>query len=216
MKFNFFIFIYKENNMGKEMREHIDRVKNWEQFLNERYKISNIPNNIILLSKDKSEGGHFLLFDIKNKKPIGYIDFSYYDLIKSYVVNGAFSEHGYGPFLYESAMTMVYPNGLGMSRDSSTSPDALEVWEKFDKRKDVKKERFESGEITHKKKDLPSGGFYNDRPEYLEYIFQLEDTKFFYDYGKNKLNKLLEIGIKYKNEHNITDDDIEEMSWDLE
>jgi hypothetical protein len=36
------------------------------------------------------------------------------------------------------------------------------------------------------------------------------------DYGKDKLNKLLNIGIKYKIKYNISDDDIEHMSWDLE
>src|SRR5574344_1525637 len=29
------IFIYKDKTMSKEMREHIDRVKKWKQFLNE-------------------------------------------------------------------------------------------------------------------------------------------------------------------------------------
>ena len=35
--FNFKIFIYKENIMSKEMREQIDRVKNWKQFMNEGF-----------------------------------------------------------------------------------------------------------------------------------------------------------------------------------
>ena len=36
------IFIYKDKVMSKEMREQIDKVKNWKQFLNEnkRSKVS--------------------------------------------------------------------------------------------------------------------------------------------------------------------------------
>jgi len=119
------------------MREQINKVKNFGQFLNERYEINNLPKNIVLLSESNS--GTFLLYNINTKTPIGYISFGQYPTINSYTVGGAYSEHGYGPFLYECAMTYVYPNGLSMSRDGSTSFDALEVWKKFDKRSDVKK-----------------------------------------------------------------------------
>ena len=34
-KFNFLIFIYKDKTMSKEMREQINKVKNFGQFLNE-------------------------------------------------------------------------------------------------------------------------------------------------------------------------------------
>jgi len=201
--------------MSKDIREMIDKVKNFKQFVNERYEINNIPSNIIMLSKDSNDG-HYLLYDITSKVPIGYISFGLYPLIGSYTVGGAYSKKGYGAFLYESAMTQVYPNGLSMSRDSNTSGDALDVWDKFNKRNDVKKEQINSDEITHKKEDLPSGGSYDDNPEYLEYIFELEDTRFFYNYGKDRLKKLLEVGKQYKNKNNISDDDIEHMSWNLE
>lgn len=180
----------------------------------ERTKISNLNKNIVLLSKSNNQ--HFLLFDTTNKKPIGYISFFLYPSINSYTVGGAYAEHGYGPLLYECAMTYVYPNGLSMSRDGSTSVDALEVWEKFDNRSDVKKERIDSDEITHKKQDLPSGGMYDNEPEKLERIFELEDTRFFYNFGKDKLTKLLDNGKQYMLKNNISDDDIEEMTYELE
>ncbi len=189
--------------MSKEMREQIDRVKNFKEFLNERYEINN-------------DSGTFLLYNKKTKTPIGYISFGLYTSINSYTVGGAYSEHGYGPLLYESVMTYVHPNGLSMSRDGSTSFDALEVWEKFDKRSDVKKERIYSDEITHKKEDLPSGGMFDDEPEQLERIFELEDTRFFYSFGKDKLNRLIQVGKEYMKENNITEKDVEYMSWDLE
>ncbi len=186
------------------------------EYLNERYEIGNIPSNILLLSILKNNGGKFMLFDTLGKKAIGYISFNLYPKINSFTVGGAYSERGYGAFLYECAMTFVYPNGLSMSRDSTTSDDALGVWRKFEKRNDVKKERMYSDEITHKKEDWLESDFLGDNPEYRQKIFDLEDTRFFYNFGKEKLNKLIEIGRKYMNDNNISEQDVEYMSWDLE
>lgn len=137
-------------------------------------------------------------------------------IINSFTVGGAYSEKGYGPFLYECAMTFVYPNALSMSRDSTTSDDALNVWRKFETRNDVKKERMHSDEITHKKEDWLKSDFLGDNPEYRQKIFDLEDTRFFYNFGKSKLNNLLQIGKEYMSENNITEQDVEYMSWELE
>lgn len=187
------------------------------EYLNERYKINNLSKDIVLLSKGlTNNGGKFLLYDIINKTPIGYISFGLYPKIKSFTVSGAYSDDGYGAFLYECAMTYVYPSGLSMSRDSTTSGDALNVWFKFNIRDDVKKERMYSNEITHKKEDWLEGGLFDDNPEYRQHIFDLEDTRFFYNFGKDKLNKLIEIGEKYMNDNNISGKDVEYMSWDLE
>ena len=103
-----------------------------------------------------------------------------------------------------------------MSRDSTTSDDALKVWFKFKDRKDVRSERMNSDEITHKKEDWLEGGFLDDDPEYRQSIFDLEDTRFFYNYGKDKLNKLIETGREYMSINNISEEDVEHMTWDLE
>lgn len=202
--------------MSEDIREMIDRVKNFKSFVNERYEISNIPKNIILLSILKNNSTKFMFFDTLSKKPIGYISFSLYPTINSYTVGGAYSERGYGAFLYECSMTFVYPNGLSMSRDSTTSDDALNVWRKFETRNDVKKERIYSDEITHKKEDWLGSDFLGDNPEYRQKIFDLEDTRFYYNFGKEKLNKLIEVGKKYMNDNDISEQDVEYMSWDLE
>lgn len=187
------------------------------EFLNERYEINNLPINIILLTTTiDSAGVTFLLYNIETKNPIGYICFGLYPIINSYTVHGAYSEKGYGAFLYECAMTYVYPNGLSMSRDSDTSDDALRVWFKFKERNDVKNERIYSDEITHKKEDWIEGGFLDDNPEYKQSIFDLEDTRFFYNFGKDKLNKLIQNGKEYMKKNNITEKEIEYMSCDLE
>ena len=187
------------------------------EYLNERYEISNIPSNIVLLSiLNNNNNTKFMLFDTLTKKPIGYISFNFYPKINSFTVGGAYSERGYGAFLYECAMTFVYPNALSMSRDSTTSDDALNVWRKFETRNDVKKERMYSDEITHKKEDWLESDFLGDNPEYRQKIFDLEDTRFYYNFGKEKLNKLIEVGRKYMNDNGISDKDVEYMSWDLE
>ena len=188
-----------------------------QEFLNERYNINNLHTNIIILTTTiDRDGGTFLLYNKKTKKPIGYISFGLYSTINSYTVGGAYSEKGYGAFLYECVMTYVYPNGLSMSRGSTTSDDALRVWFKFKERNDVKKERINSDEITHKKKDWIGGGFLDDDTEYRQSIFDLEDTRFFYNFGKDKLNKLILNGKEYMKKNNITEKDVEYMSWDLE
>lgn len=202
--------------MSKDIREMIDRVKNFKEFVNERYMVENIPNNIVLLSILKNNNTKFLLFETSIKKPIGYISFSLHPKINSFTVGGAYSERGYGAFLYECAMTFVHPNGLSMSRDSTTSDDALNVWKKFETRNDVKKERMYSDEITHKKEDWLGSDFLGDEPEYREKIFDLEDTRFYYDFGKEKLNNLIQQGKKYMKDNNISEQDVEYMSWDLE
>lgn len=187
------------------------------EYLNERYQINNLPKDVVLMSKGLTKNyGKFLLFDINNKQPIGYIELGLHNPINSFNVHGAYSQRGYGPFLYECAMTYVYPKGLSMSRNSTTSDDALRVWFKFKERTDVKKERINSDEITHKKDDWINGGFLDDNPEYRQSIFDLEDTRFFYTFGKTKLNNLLQIGKEYMNENNISEQDVEYMSWDLE
>lgn len=186
------------------------------EYLNERYEINNLPSNIVLLSILNNNNTKFMLFDTLTKKPIGCISFNFYSIINSFTVGGAYSEKGYGPFLYECAMTFVYPNALSMSRDSTTSDDALNVWRKFETRNDVKKERMHSDEITHKKEDWLKSDFLGDNPEYRQKIFDLEDTRFFYNFGKSKLNNLLQIGKEYMSENNITEQDVEYMSWELE
>jgi hypothetical protein len=192
-------------------------IKNFGDFINERVKIDSIPRKTVLLSAEsKVDGAILMLYNTSSKTPIGYISYSYYDEVGSYTVGGAYSERGYGPFLYESVMTNVYPNALSMSRCGSTSFDALGVWEQFNERSDVRSERMYSDELTHKREDLPAGGTFDDDPEALQEILDLEDTRFYYTYGKDKLNKLLEIGEKYKIKNNISKEDIVHMQYALE
>lgn len=182
----------------------------------ERYTVNTFPTNYVMLSNINDKNILFLIYDKQKEKSVGYISFNYYNEIESYTVGGAFSKGGVGVFLYESAMTYVYPNGLSMSRDSLTSSEALDVWKKFIKRSDVESQRINSYEITHKAEDLKSGGMYDDNPQELENILRLEDTRFYHNYNKAKLRKLLNEGRKFMDKNGITGKQVEYMSWDLE
>lgn len=196
--------------MSEDIRKMIDRVKNFKQFVNERYDINTIPNNIILLSLLYKNAGKFFLYDITQQKVVGFIVFSDF-------VDRVYSENdGFGAFLYETAMTYMFPKGLSMSREGSTSEEALVVWDKFNQRIDVKKERMYSSEPTYKKEKLPSLNKYKNNPEKLQHILELEDTKFFYSYGKEKLNNLIEIGNKYMLENGISDNDLDGMEINID
>ena len=70
--------------------------------------------------------------------------------------------------------------------------------------------------MTHKKKDLPVGGMYDDDPKELQRILDLEDTRFYYSFGKKKLERLLKEGRRYMEKNDISDEELEYMSWELE
>ncbi len=183
----------------------------YKQLILERVTVETLPSDIIMLSKDLNDSeAKLLLYNTTLKKPIGYIYIGYVKDADVFSVFGAFSEHGYGPFLYETAMTYAYPKGCTMSLDSSTSDDALNVWFKFNERNDVKKQRMNYSGLTHKKET-----YSNDNP-YGKKILELEDTKFFYNYGKENLKKLIQEGKNYQKNNNISEEDIEYMSWSLE
>lgn len=191
-------------------------LKYFNEYLTERLDISStkLKKSVVLMKTE--DDSYFLLYNTTTKKALGCISFGYSETADVYSVYGAFALNGYGAFLYETAMTYVFPKGCSLSRDSNTSYEALDVWEKFDKRNDVRKERINSDELTHKREDLPASGTYDDSPEEMERILELEDTRFFYTYGREKLDILLEKGRIYQEENDISYDDIEEMCCDLE
>lgn len=49
------------------------------------------------------------------------------------------AEHGYGPLLYEIAMSNIYPHYLSPDDPSRVSDDAKNIWKKFCSRKDTNK-----------------------------------------------------------------------------
>lgn len=181
-----------------------------EVVISERYDISNIPKNIILLSDD--HGYKFFLFDTIKKEVIAFIIFS-----SQYGVDRVYTKiDGFGAFLYECAMTSIYPKGLSMSKEGDTSNAALSVWDKFYQRSDVRKVRKFSDKSNYNRDTLPTKAKYKDNPELLKHVLELEDTEFYYSFGKGKLDKMIEHGKQYMDEHEITDVDGLEINMEFD
>lgn len=146
------------------------------------------------------EDNIFLLIDIKTGQPKGYISFS---LTQGdvYGIYGAYADKGYGPLLYELVMTYVYPKGITMSDDSSTSEDAMNVWEKFASRNDVEKKPIVRTQKTDKEDwfDDMSLDYEDDleTKKWIDRARELHNTQFIYNLGKNKLDELIKKGELY-------------------
>ena len=112
-------------------------------------------------------------------------------------------------------MTYVYPKGITMSDDSSTSADAMNVWEKFASRDDVQKKPITRTNPTDKEEWFDS--MYGEDPEQDKWINrgrELHNTQFIYNLGKNKLDTLIAKGDEYlKQNPNI---DVWNMVYSLE
>jgi hypothetical protein len=131
-----------------------------------------------------------------------------------YGIYGAYAKRGFGPLLYEIVMTYVFPNGITMSDDSTTSGDALNVWNKFYERGDVDKEPIIRKNKTEKEKLLDIDGEGNYSPEELNNLLKLYHTQFIFSFGKSKLNKLINLGHKFRTDN--PDLDYMSMVYSLE
>jgi len=160
-----------------------------------------------------SEDNIFLIIDKETKEPMGYISFGLTDG-NVYGIYGAYAKRGFGPLLYEIVMTYVFPNGITMSDDSTTSGDALNVWNKFYERGDVDKEPIIRKNKTEKEKLLDIDGEGNYSPEELKNLLKLHHTQFIFSFGKSKLNKLINLGHKFRTDN--PDLDYMSMVYSLE
>lgn len=162
----------------------------------------------------KIGAGLIILYNTKTKLPIGYIGLGN---LKdgAHPVYSIYSDNGYGPLLYELAMTDVYPNGITLDDSSPTSSEAINVWKKFYLRSDVKKELINRIEKTWKEKEMIMNckGDYECLKQIRE-ILDLHDLKFTYNLGKQTLHKLIKNGVEYlnKNPELDTDDMVEYLN----
>jgi hypothetical protein len=183
-----------------------------ENLLDERITINKSKNLGVIYIEDENI---FLVLDVFSGIALGYISFAYYSDLDVFSVGGVYSKNGYGPLLYEIAMTYIYPKGLTLSQDGGTSGDAQNVWEKFVLRNDVKKEKIIRNQPSEKEEDL-IGGCDGDEDclEWVKRIIELHNIKFIYNLGKDKLSKLITKGNQYLIQH--PDLDIMDMVYGLE
>jgi len=168
----------------------------FNELLEARVTINDTANLAVIFIKDDNI---FLLIDTTTGQPKGYISFS---LTQGdvYGIYGAYSDRGYGALLYELAMTYVYPKGITMSDDSSTSQDAMNVWEKFTTRDDVEKKPIVRTQRTDKEEwfdDMSQDFDDEENKKWIARGRELHNTQFIYTLGMNKLNTLIAKGDEY-------------------
>ena len=185
----------------------------FNELLEARVTINDTANLAVIFIKDDNI---FLLIDTTTGEPKGYISFS---LTQGdvYGIYGAYSDRGYGALLYELAMTYVYPKGITMSDDSSTSQDAINVWEKFTTRDDVEKKPIVRTQRTDKEEwfdDMSQDFDDEENKKWIARGRELHNTQFIYTLGTDKLNKLVAKGDEYLKQNPKTD--VMNMVYSLE
>jgi hypothetical protein len=168
----------------------------FNELLEARVTINDTANLAVIFMK---EDNIFLLIDTTTSQPKGYISFG---LTQGdvYGIYGAYSDRGYGALLYELAMTYVYPKGITMSDDSSTSQDAMNVWEKFTTRDDVQKKPIVRKQRTDKEEwfdDMSQDFDDEENKKWIARGRELHNTQFIYTLGIDNLNKLIAKGDEY-------------------
>jgi len=183
-----------------------------ESLLGETRATINDLDNILVLS---DSDGLYILYDSINKIPLGFIATSLVPNGNVYVIWGVYAKSGYGPLLYELAMTYAYPNGITMDEGSPTSNEAINVWEKFYYRNDVKKEPINRSETSYKEKELVSKCNGNAKClEEIKRVIELHNLKFVFTLGKENLQKLIIKGHEFlKQNPNIN---LEELTQKLQ
>ena len=64
--------------MSKEMREHIDRVKNWKQFLNEDFGVPDDDENIETIEGDIEYDDFIFNYKVDVVDNLGFINYDFY------------------------------------------------------------------------------------------------------------------------------------------
>jgi hypothetical protein len=185
----------------------------FNELLEARVTINDTANLAVIFMK---EDNIFLLIDTTTSQPKGYISFG---LTQGdvYGIYGAYSDRGYGALLYELAMTYVYPKGITMSDDSSTSQDAMNVWEKFTTRDDVQKKPIVRKQRTDKEEwfdDMSQDFDDEENKKWIARGRELHNTQFIYTLGMDNLNKLIAKGDEYLKQNPKTN--VMDMVYSLE
>lgn len=153
--------------------------------------IDKMDPNIGLFIQKTHGSIHLNLFDpIKDKV---YATISIHGLDSgNYAVSGVAAEYGYGSLMYELAMTYIYPRALMPTRDGDVRTNAINIWNRFLSRGDVRKDH-----IVQDDNDFP-WEYYEDMGDDLNdsgsrFMF----TRFYYDGAKKTLDELSSRGDRY-------------------
>lgn len=114
-----------------------------------------VGDNLALFVKGNDSVLDMTLYDPKEDKVYGHIGINKLSS-GNWAVGGVAAERGYGPLMYELAMSQVYPGALMPTRDGDVRGAAEDIWNRFMSRGDVKKEI-----IRKKDSDFPEE-YYED------------------------------------------------------
>jgi len=143
-----------------------------------------VDSDVALFIKGNGGVRDMTLYDPKKDKVYGHIGI--HKLSSSnWSVGGVAAERGYGPLMYELAMTYVYPAGLMPTRDGDVRGSAEDVWKKFILRGDVGGEDIEEGDSDFPMEYYEDMGGVEDNPG-SEFMFK----RFYYDGAGDLLKRL--------------------------
>jgi hypothetical protein len=143
----------------------------------------------------------FTLYDPIEDKVYAYISISKIES-GNYSVGVVAAEYGYGPLIYELAMSYIYPHALLPSRTGDIRGGAINIWQHFLKDPKIKKER-----LTKKDPDF-SWEIYEDMGNDPDFKFM--QTRYYYNGLNNLLNQLLNNAKNYMDD-GINLDDVSTM-----
>lgn len=143
-----------------------------------------VGDDLALFIKGNGNVRDMTLYDPKDNLVYGHIGIHKLSS-GNWAVGGVAAEYGYGPLLYELAMTYVYPHGLMPTRDGDVRGATQNVWERFLKRDDVAKEDIEEGDSDFPMDYYEDIGGEEDDPE-LSFMYR----RYYYDGAGDLLKKL--------------------------
>lgn len=161
-------------------------------------------------------GEYLVLYDYETQVMYGMI--AIYPEDGFYYIGAVAAQKGYGPLMYEMAMTKVSPMGLSADRDSSTTASAINVFKGMEKRGIKKRvippDSREFIKYFNKSAEdniiLNTIYFYEDKPTYNklsqianDYLSTIEDKDTFLDTLSKKAYKLFSTSLNESKDKKI-------------
>jgi len=163
--------------------------------------IKNLNRDFILIPIIKTNYRDIILYNKIENLIYGTITIS--KTKNGFQVGGVAAEKGYGPLLYDAAMTNVYPMGLRPSSDGDIRGEAMNIWDYYyTKRDDVIKKSITKDKVEFNFNILGWDDEFLDEEEKINHYNDLRDEEkkyvdifnCYYFYNNNELIDLMKIG----------------------
>lgn len=178
------------NKIRKIIKENLSLINEIKKNINDLDE-----NNYSLVITKKNNIINFILYNNKELKVEAVLSMFKNNEMENYSVSAVAAEKGFGPLIYEIAMTYIHPLGITPSRDGDVREGAYNIYEKFFDRKDVQKKS-----IPETSPDFSEDIAHDFSEE--DIIFHILQTAYYYSFGKEKLKNIIENSKKF-NENEI-------------